>query len=430
MKVTVAGLWHLGLVTAACLAKLGHEVTAYDANEGIINNLKKGIAPIFEPGLDELLAEGVANKRLHFTAHSKDISDSDVVWVTYDTPVDENDRADSEFVAKEVSQLFVDLKANSLVLISSQLPAGSTMKLQKTYHASYPAKPVSFGYSPENLRLGKAIDVFMHPERVIVGLESEKDKARILELFEGVSNNVIFMSVPSAEMTKHALNAFLATSVVFINELSSLCEQVGADASEVERGLKSEGRIGEKAYLRPGNAFAGGTLARDVKYLIAFGKEFDRPAGLFSAILESNHQHKQWAARRLTAILGELRGKTIAVLGLTYKPGTNTLRRSGAVEMCQWLSQQGVNIHAYDPSMPVLTEELATSVSLKLDSKSALQNADAVVLCTEWPEFATIQADDFVEHLKQPLVFDANGFLTKSLKNDPRIRHFTVGKIA
>ncbi len=430
MKVTVVGLWHLGLVTASCLAKLGHQVTAFDSNELLIQNLKQGKAPIFEPGLDELLAEGKSNQRLHFTTQAKDISDSDVVWVTFDTPVDDNDRADTEFVVKEVKQLFPFMKANSVVLISSQLPAGSTMKLQQAYQEQYPEKQVSFAYSPENLRLGKAIDVFMHPERVIVGVQSEKDKTCIVELFEGVSNNVIFMSVPSAEMTKHALNAFLATSVVFINELSSLCEQVGADASEVERGLKSEARIGEKAYLRPGNAFAGGTLARDVTYLIEFGKEFDRPAGLFSAILESNHQHKQWAARRLTEILGDLRGKNIAVLGLTYKPGTNTLRRSGAVEMCHWLAEQGVNISAYDPSMPELPEDLAACISLKSDLNTALKDADAAVLCTEWPDFATIQADDLVQHLKQPLIFDANGFLTKSLRNDKRIRHFTVGKIA
>lgn len=430
MKVTVVGLWHLGLVTAACLAKLGHQVTAFDSDEPRIDALKKGQAPIFEPGLDELLAEGVKNQQLHFTAQAKDISDSDVVWVTFDTPVDDNDRADTEFVVNEVKQLFSFLKTNNIVLISSQLPAGSTMQLQKELQEQHPEKQASFAYSPENLRLGKAIDVFMHPERVIVGVQSEKDKARILELFKGVSDNVIFMSVPSAEMTKHALNAFLATSVVFINELSSLCEQVGADASEVERGLKSEGRIGEKAYLRPGNAFAGGTLARDVTYLIEFGKKFDRPAGLFSAILESNHQHKQWAARRLMEIVGDLRGKHIAVLGLTYKPGTNTLRRSGAVEMCHWLAEQGVKISAYDPSMPELPEDLLACVNLKTNVKAALKDADAVVLCTEWPDFASIQAEDFVESLKQPLVFDANGFLTKSLNKDKRVRHFTVGKIA
>lgn len=429
MRVAVAGLWHLGLVTAACLAKVGHDVIAYDANKNIINDLKTGKVPIFEPGLDDLLAAGIANKKLQFTHHPADVSHSDIVWITYDTPVDDNDQADTHFVIQEVKKLFPFLKEDSLVLISSQLPAGSTLQLQKEYQHACPSKQTGFAYSPENLRLGKAIDVFLHSERVIVGVQSEKDRVSILALFEGICRNVITMSVPSAEMTKHALNAFLATSVVFINELSSLCEEVGADASEVERGLKSEARIGEKAYLRPGNAFAGGTLARDVTYLIEFGKKFDRPASLFSAILESNQNHKQWAGRRLKTILGNLQGKNIAVLGLTYKPGTNTLRRSGAVEMCHWLAEQSAKIAAYDPSMPVLPEELAAIVSLKSDVKSALENADAVVLCTEWPEFTAISADDFVNYLKQPLVFDANGFLTKSLKNDQRVRHFTVGKI-
>lgn len=430
MKITVAGLWHLGLVTAACLAKVGHEVVAYDANEKIIEGLKKGNTPISEPGLDDLLKEGVAKKHLSFTVNPSDISHSDLVWITYDTPVDDNDQADTEFVIKEVVTLFSVLKTGSLVLISSQLPAGSTMRLQKLYDEQYPEKPVSFAYSPENLRLGKALDVFLNSERVIVGLQSETDKIKILQLFEGICSNVIMMSVPSAEMTKHALNAFLATSVVFINELSSLCEQVGADAAEVERGLKSEARIGEKAYLRPGNSFAGGTLARDVTYLINFGKQFDRPAPLFSAILESNHDHKQWANRRLQTILGDIKDKTIAVLGLTYKPGTNTLRRSGAVEMCQRLFEQGAKIVAYDPSMPELSEELARCISLKANANEALKGADAVVLCTEWPEFSSLKPEDFIIHLKEPLVFDANGFLAKSLNHDKRIRHFTVGKIA
>lgn len=430
MKITVAGLWHLGLVTAACLAKVGHEVVAYDANEKIIEGLKKGNTPISEPGLDDLLKEGVAEKHLSFTVNPSDIRHSELVWITYDTPVDDNDQADTEFVIKEVVTLFSVLKTGSLVLISSQLPAGSTMRLQQLYDEQYPEKPVSFAYSPENLRLGKALDVFLNSERVIVGLQSETDKIKILQLFEGICSNVIMMSVPSAEMTKHALNAFLATSVVFINELSSLCEQVGADAAEVERGLKSEARIGEKAYLRPGNSFAGGTLARDVTYLINFGKQFDRPAPLFSAILESNHDHKQWANRRLKTILGDIKDKTIAVLGLTYKPGTNTLRRSGAVEMCQRLFEQGAKIVAYDPSMPELSEELARCISLKANVNEALKGADAVVLCTEWPEFSSLKPEDFIIHLKEPLVFDANGFLAKSLNHDKRIRHFTVGKIA
>ncbi len=439
MKIAIVGLWHLGLVTAACLAKMGHDVTAYDAKKELIAALNQGEMPISEPHLDEYIQESVTKKHLSFTHNPADISQADIIWVTYDTPVNENDEADFNFVIQEVIQLFPVFKANSIVLISSQLPAGSTMKLQKMYSEKYPedfAKPVSFTYSPENLRLGKAIEVFMHPERVIVGVQSEENKKLINHLFEGISNNVIFMSVPSAEMTKHALNAFLATSVVFINELASLCEQVGADASEVERGLKSEGRIGEKAYLRPGNSFAGGTLARDVTYLIEFGKQFDRPAPLFSAILESNHDHKQWANRRLKSILGNtLRGKKIAVLGLTYKPGTNTLRRSGAIEMCQRLFQEGVQVVAYDPAINELPEELETCIDLKTNVYDALLSADAAVLCTEWPEFCEIQAEEFVKYLKEPLIFDANGFLTKTLalnsaSSNKNIRHFTVGKIA
>jgi UDPglucose 6-dehydrogenase len=236
------------------------------------------------------------------------------------------------------------------------------------------------------------------------------------------------MSIESAEMTKHALNAFLATSVVFINEIASLCEQVGANAREVELGLKSEERIGAKAYLRPGNAIAGGTLARDVNYLIQMGQQNTLETPLFSALLTSNHAHKQWSCRRMMDILKELKNKTIATLGLTYKAGTDTLRRSSAVEMCQWLANQGARVLAYDPAVKVLPAEFTSFIQLKNTLTETLQNADAVVIATEWPEFNALSVEQLLAAIKQPYVFDAGGFLAKSLGNDERIKYFSVGR--
>ena len=226
---------------------------------------------------------------------------------------------------QEIICTFPYLKENCLVLISSQLPVGTTRQLQQLCKTK---SNITFAYSPENLKLGKAIEAFKKPDRIIVGYDSDPDKLKIAQLFQPFSTNIIWMSIESAEMTKHALNAFLATSVVFINELAVLCERVGADAREVEQGLKSDTRIGNKAYLKPGQAIAGGTLARDVNFLTQTGQKYGIRTPLFNAILESNHAHKRWVCLSVQTTLKNLHHKTIAMLGLTYKAGTDTLRRS------------------------------------------------------------------------------------------------------
>jgi UDPglucose 6-dehydrogenase len=428
MKVAVTGLWHLGCVTAACLAKAGHDVLAYDPNHETIVELQQGKAPLYEPHLDDLIAQHITSKKLIFSANLDDLSQAEIVWVTFDTPVDDNDIADVAFVTHEIKKTFSHLKKNALVLLSSQIPVGTTRQLQEHCTEKFPEKNITFACSPENLRLGKAIEVFTKPDRIIVGLQTETDKTRIQQLLAPFSQNIIWMSIESAEMTKHALNAFLATSVVFINELSTLCERVGADAREVEMGLKSEERIGPKAYLRPGNAIAGGTLARDVNYLIQIGQQQTLKTPLFSALLDSNDAHKQWSCRRIIDTLKDLKNKTIVTLGLTYKVGTDTLRRSTAIETCEWLNQQGASVVAYDPSLTQLPAELNQFIHLKKTLAEALENADAIIISTEWPEFMALTADAFLAKVKQPFVFDAAGFLAKNLSGDSRIRYFSVGR--
>ncbi|MDR3491472.1 MAG: nucleotide sugar dehydrogenase [Gammaproteobacteria bacterium] len=427
MKVAVVGLWHLGCVTAACVAEAGHTVLAYDSNKKIIEKLQKGQAPLFEGGLDELITKTHTQGLLNFSSDANDVSTADIVWVTYDTPVDDNDVADIEFVMSEVKAILPHLKKNALVLISSQLPVGSARKLQKFCDEQWHDKAIHFAVSPENLRLGKAIDVFKNPERIVVGIQSEADKELLQELLNPFTKNIVWMSIESAEMTKHALNAFLATSVVFINELATLCERVGADAREVERGLKSEDRIGPKAYLRPGNAIAGGTLARDVNYLIQIGEQQELPTPLFSALLDSNQSHKQWSARRMLQVVKNLRDKTITTLGLTYKVGTDTLRRSTAIEFCEWLKEQGAKVVAYDPLLTHLPEHLADFIELKTTMEEALVGADAVIITNECPQFTSLTADQIVNQVSEPLVFDAGGFLMKTLGSDKRISYYSVG---
>src|SRR5262249_19142379 len=230
------------------------------------------------------------------------------------------------------------LRDGAIVLVSSQLPVGSTARLAAM------APRLRFACSPENLRLGKAIEVFTKPDRVIVGVRDMETRILLAQLFAPITSQLEWMTIESAEMTKHAINAFLAVSVTFANELASVCERVGADAKEVERGLKTESRIGPKAYLAPGAAFAGGTLARDVAFLTELGARHGLVLPLLGGVRPSNDAHQQWARRRLEDRLGSLAGATVAVWGLTYKPGTDTLRRSAAIELCRSLAAAGATV--------------------------------------------------------------------------------------
>jgi UDPglucose 6-dehydrogenase len=428
MKVCVLGLWHLGTVTAACLASAGHRVTGLDFDETVIKDLKNGKPPLFEPGLEDLVKRGLETGVLDFSTNPADASYSaQVIWVTFDTPVDDDDNADVDYVLERVSRLFPYLESGQEVLISSQLPVGTSKTLEAMFSAVRPDVSVSFSYSPENLRLGKAVSVFTHPDRVVIGVRTEKSRQIFTELITPFTDHIEWMSVESAEMTKHALNAFLATSVTFINEIAALCEQVGADAKEVERGLKSETRIGPKSYLGPGGAFAGGTLARDITFLTKLGLQHDLPIHLLPAVRASNDAHKGWPRRHLVQLLGNLKGKTIAVWGLTYKAGTDTLRRSSALELCQWLLEQDAQVQAHDPVVKGLPGQYA-AVRLCASPMDAAQDADALVIATEWPDYRAVSILETIGAMRTAIVLDANRFLAAPLENLPGVTYVAVGK--
>jgi UDPglucose 6-dehydrogenase len=427
MRVVVYGLWHLGCVTAACLARAGHRVVGLDPDTRTIDDLRRGRPPLHEPGLAELIAAGLDNKHLSFHIDpAAALAEADVLWVTFDTPVNERDEADVDFVRARLEEVRPALKPGTLVLISSQVPVGFTRSLRRDWSG----EGLRFACSPENLRLGKAIEVFCNPERVVLGVEDETDQPRLTELFAPFCSHIEWMSLESAEMTKHALNAFLATSVTFINELARLCEEVGANAKEVERGLKSEGRIGPRAYLSPGAAFAGGTLARDLRFLVQRGRDVRVETPLLQGVLASNDVHKNWVREHVAHLLNGVEKPVAAMLGLTYKPGTSTLRRSSAVELCRWLRERGVSVRGHDPAVGSLPPELRGILELLPSPLAALDGAHVAVIATEWPSFRGLQVDDFHVRMGQACVLDPNHFLADVLSGDARIQYFATGKRA
>jgi len=421
MNLTVVGLWHLGCVTAASCAQ-HFQVTGLDFDPVAVAQLSAGKAPILEPGLNERLVAGLAAGQLRFTTDPKAAcANADLLWLTCDTPVNDNDESDVESVLATLRRCLPHLPKGALVLVSSQLPVGTCRSLETQFPEFH------FACSPENLRLGRALEAFEKADRVIVGLRSATQRPLLEKLFAPFTSQVLFMRTESAEMVKHALNSYLAASIAFINEVARLCEPVGADAKEVAAGLKSDARIGPKAYLNPGGPFAGGTLARDVVALAQLGAATREALSLLPAIKQSNDRHRRWAFGRLQSRLGDLRGKTLAVLGLVYTPNTDTLRRSAAVELCRKLLEAGAMVNAFDPAIRELPPELS-GVRLAANLAAALAGVDAAVLCTEWPQFRQAPWPELLRSMRRPLLVDANRFLEKELKEIPGVEHLSVGR--
>jgi UDPglucose 6-dehydrogenase len=421
VKVVVLGLWHLGCVTAACCAKF-FEVVGLDFDKKTVDDLRLGKPPIFEPGLMDLIQNGFASGRLSFESDpATALKEANILWVAYDTPMDDSDESDVTLVLEGVDRCMPLLAEDLAVLISSQIPAGTCRVLE----ARYPGR--RFAYSPENLRLGKAIELFFHQDRIVLGTRSDDVDARLSELLGKFSTSILHVRTESAEMIKHAINSFLALSITFMNEIARICERVGADAREVESGLKSEARIGPRASLSPGGPFAGGTLARDVVTLGNLANQFGEELDLIPAIKISNDHHKRWPIQKLREELGPLSGKRIAVLGLTYKPNTDTLRRSLAVELCRLLRKEDAEVRAFDPVVKSLPDDLG-DVLIVGNIQETLAGSDALVVCTGWPRLLETDWPSSTLLLRQAIVIDANGFLRSEMEGVPGVRYRSVGK--
>jgi len=426
MKIGFAGLWHLGSVMSAVFASAGHDVVAYD-EPGVIEAFQARRLPVDEPGLHALVASEVAAGRLTYTSDAAALASCEIVWITYDTTVRDDGSADVEDVLSRVISLAPLLRRGTLVVVSSQLPVGSIAELERRTGAVAPERTLRFAYSPENLRLGTSIAYMRAPDRYVVGVRSAADETLLREAFAPLSPDVEAMSVESAEMTKHALNAFLATSVAFINELAGLCERTGADAREVERGLKTDARIGKRAYLRAGGPYAGATLARDINFVIENERRYDLRPLFFEGVRAANDWHATWTQRRFVEVVGEPRGRTVALLGLVYKPGTNTLRGSNAMVFATWFAQHGGRVRAYDPANVVLEPGTGAHIELCASAQDALEGADAAIVGTEWPAFREIPSETFRTALRFPNVFDPGRFLAEKLAGDAGLRYFAIG---
>jgi UDPglucose 6-dehydrogenase len=410
--VCVIGIWHLGAVNAAGFAEKGYRVVGLELAPGKARRLQRGVAPLFEPGLEELTRKHLKTGRLTFSADAEVAKEADYVVIAYDSPVNDRDEVDIAPVVDAARLVAPFLRPETPLVVTSQVPLGSCERIQEESGRLNPTWRSGVVYTPENLRLGSAIARFLEPDMLVLGA-NHPGAARAAEaLYRPFRTEKLPMDLRSAEMVKHALNAFLATSITFINEIANLSDRLGADAVAVGRALKHDKRIGKSALMMPGLGFSGGTLARDVTQLRKFAGELGYRAKLLDAIVDVNEGTFDEVILRLQKKLGTLAGKKIGVLGLTYKPGTSTVRRSPALKIMDKLRAAGADCAGYDPkASPEELAEYRDVFSRAKNVRELAKQADALVLVTEWPEFRTIPFASVAKLMRRPLLVDSKNFL-------------------
>lgn len=419
ISIGILGLWHLGLVYSVSFAKSGYNVYGFDLDNENIVGLNKGILPIYEPNLTEYCSEYL-HKNLHFSNNADEvIKDKDYIFITLDTPVDAFDNLNLDSIETLFNLVIKYVSKKTTIVISSQVPVGTTRTLQK----KLPKSKVI--YFPENLKLGTAINDFLKPSAIVLGSNDKKAIKKFLEDFPIFRCKVLELSFESAEMVKHALNSFLAMNISFASEISDLCELLKADAADVFLGLKSDPRVSPTAPISPGMGFAGGTLGRDIKILTNLANNVGYKAKLLNVVYEVNQDRLLYLLGKIKEIYPKLYGKNIGILGLAYKPNTNTLRRSRSIELANLLFAEKAKIKGFDPA---IKEQTAESLRIVNSYEELLVDLDLLILMTEWPEFRNIDPKTASRLMTKKIIIDTRNFLDRQKYVDNGFTYLGRGK--
>ncbi len=433
MRITVIGTGYVGLVAGACLADMGNDVICVDNNDEKLKKLEQGIIPIYEPGLEELVKSNVLENRLSFTSDiDMAVKKSEVCFIAVGTPQDEDGSADLHYVLGVAEEIAKAMNGYKVIVDKSTVPVGTAEKVAEIIrkHTDYDFDVVS---NPEFLKQGNAVDDFLLPDRVVIGSNSEKATAIMQDIYSPffrTGNRVIVMDVKSAEMTKYASNSFLATKISFMNEIAQLCEKVGANAEMVRVGMSTDSRIGNK-FLFPGLGYGGSCFPKDVKALIKTGADNGIDMNIIKSADETNKQQRQLFINKIIARFGEdLTGKTFAVWGLAFKPKTDDMREAPAITIINDLLNRGAKVQAYDPkAMNSAKYHFQDRITYAKSSYEALNNADALLLLTEWNEFRRPDMDRIKELLKTPIIFDGRNQYNMERTVQRGFEYVCVGKI-
>lgn len=429
MRISVFGSGYVGLVAGACFAELGNHVIAYDPDKQKIDQLKKGISPIYEPGIEDLITANSKAGRLVFTTDIKEsLKDAEVVFLAVGTPSSSDGSANLEYLFAAAKDIVKHLDHDVVLATKSTVPVGTADQLREIFKAA--KFKVTVGSNPEFLREGAAVKDFMNPERVIVGLDDDKYVSVFQELYRGVVRTerpLVFMSVRSAELTKYASNSFLATKISFVNDISSLAELVGADIHQITYGMGLDTRIGSR-FLQAGVGYGGSCFPKDVRALqFMFHDSGDR-SHLLEAIETINQRQKELPIRKLKKHIEEVEDKTIAIWGLTFKPRTDDVREAASLTVIPALISQGAKVRAYDPKgVDNIKPQLPKTVSYFESAFEAAKGADALILLTEWDEFRTVDLAELKKTMKGDVLIDGRNVYTPAVAQKAGLRYEGVG---
>jgi UDPglucose 6-dehydrogenase len=433
MRIAVIGAGYVGLVSGACFSEFGFDVTCVDKDAAKIECLRRGEIPIYEPGLDELVASNAANGRLEFgTDIAAAVDGAGAVFIAVGTPTRRGDgHADISYVLAAADEIAGAIRHHTVVVTKSTVPPGTSRKVAAILAGRLDASLFDVVSNPEFLREGSAIQDFMRPDRVVIGAESERARAVMRELYRPlflIETPILFTTLETAELVKYAANSFLATKIAFINEIADLCERLDADVQEVAKGMGLDGRIGRK-FLHTSPGFGGSCFPKDCLALARTGEEMESPLTIVDAVVASNDRRKRRMAQRVIAACGgSVRGKTIAVLGLTFKPNTDDMRESASLTILPVLQNAGATIRAYDPAGMQEAKPLLAGVEFCSNAYEALTGADALVILTEWNEFRALDLKRVKSLLKSPTIIDLRNIYKPDAMADAGFYYFSLGR--
>ena len=432
MRVTMIGAGYVGLVSGACLADFGHHVNCIDRDARRIAALKRGVIPIFEPGLSELVGNNVREGRLEFDVELRAVAEAEAIFIAVGTPSRRGDgHADLTFVYEAVRDIAPLLTPGAVVITKSTVPVGTGDEIERILREQRPLLPVQVVSNPEFLREGAAIRDFKHPDRIVVGAEDAQARAVLAEIYRPLYLNaapILYVGRRTAELIKYASNAFLATKITFINEMADLCERVGADVQEVARGMGLDNRIGAK-FLHAGPGFGGSCFPKDTSALLKTAQDHGVALRIVEAVTAVNDQRKRAMARKVVAALdGSVRGKTVAVLGLTFKPNTDDTRDSPAIPLITALHDLGATVRGYDPAGMEQAKPLLPAVTYCNSAYSAAEGADAVVIATEWEQFRALDLARLKSVMTRPVIVDLRNIYRPDELRRAGFRYAAIGR--
>ncbi|MEI6596045.1 MAG: UDP-glucose/GDP-mannose dehydrogenase family protein [Bacteroidota bacterium] len=436
MKIAVIGTGYVGLVTGTCFAEVGIDVTCIDIDKNKIENLKKGILPIYEPGLEEMVVRNFEAKRLHFsTSLAESIKGCDVAFIAVGTPPGEDGSADLKYVLGVAKEIGENMSEYGVIVTKSTVPVGTAKKVKAAVQDALKNRNAEIEFdvasNPEFLKEGAAVDDFLRPDRIVIGIDSKRAEEFMRKLYKPFVLNghpIIFMDIPSAEMTKYAANAMLATKISFMNDVANLCEVMGADVNMVRKGIGSDPRIGNK-FIYPGIGYGGSCFPKDVKALIKTAEDHGHKMRILQAVEDVNEDQKIVLFDKIAKhFKGDMKGKNFAIWGLSFKPKTDDMREAPSLVIIEKLLHAGANVKAFDPvAMHEAKKTLGEQITYCKDQYDTLIDADALIIATEWPEFRSPNFNVISKLMKQKVIFDGRNIFDQEEMKELGFGYYCIG---